>query len=77
MPLRWGDLPKFHKDWFSHSIVHRGDTLTDTHRQQRDLISLLLFFLNNGSGEKGVGGNGCNFLVLYKLGQDGGQRMWQ
>jgi hypothetical protein len=22
---------KFHKDWFSHSYVNRGDTPTDTH----------------------------------------------
>jgi hypothetical protein len=27
----------------------KGDTQTDTHTQQRDLISLLLFFQNKGS----------------------------
>jgi hypothetical protein len=31
----------FHKDWFRHSGVNRGK---DTHRQQGDLISVLLFF---------------------------------
>jgi hypothetical protein len=36
----------FHKDWFRHSRVVMGDTLTvtQTHRQQDDIISLLLFF---------------------------------
>jgi hypothetical protein len=33
---------KFHKDWFRLSKVNRGDT--NTHGQQRDLISLLYFF---------------------------------
>jgi hypothetical protein len=35
---------KFHYDRFSHSKVNKGDTQTDTHRQQDDLMSLLLFF---------------------------------
>jgi hypothetical protein len=35
---------KFHKDCFRHSQVNKGDT--QTHRQQGDLISLLLFFEN-------------------------------
>jgi hypothetical protein len=35
----------FHKDWFRRSNVFRGDIHRDsTHRQQGDLISLLLFF---------------------------------
>jgi hypothetical protein len=37
---------KFLKDWFSHLKVDRG-ILIQTHRQQGDLISLLLFFQNN------------------------------
>jgi hypothetical protein len=39
--LRYYDIhTKFHKDWFRHSKANRGET----HRQQRDLISLLYFF---------------------------------
>jgi hypothetical protein len=34
----------FHKDWFRHSKVDRGDTDTYIHTQQGDLISPLLFF---------------------------------
>jgi hypothetical protein len=33
---------KFHKDWFSHSEVNRGDS--QTHREHGDCISLLSFF---------------------------------
>jgi hypothetical protein len=35
---------KFHKDWFKHSKVNRGDK--ETHRQHGEGISLLSFFLN-------------------------------
>jgi hypothetical protein len=35
----------FHKDWFRHSKVVRGDTDT----QQGDLIILILFFQNKKS----------------------------
>jgi hypothetical protein len=34
---------KFNKDWFTNFEVDGGG-VTDTHRQQRDLISLLYFF---------------------------------
>jgi hypothetical protein len=34
---------KFHYDWVIHSKVDKGDTHTDIHRRQDDLISLLLF----------------------------------
>jgi hypothetical protein len=41
--LRCHDIhTKFHKDWFSHSEVDRGDS--QTHKQHGDIISLLLFF---------------------------------
>jgi hypothetical protein len=41
--LRYHDIhTEFHKDWFRHSEVNRGDT--QTHTQQRDRISLLSFF---------------------------------
>jgi hypothetical protein len=35
---------KFHNDLFRHSDVLVGVTNTGAHRQQGDLISLLLFF---------------------------------
>jgi hypothetical protein len=38
---------KFHKDWFRHSKVNRGET--HTHGEQRDLTSLLYFFQNKES----------------------------
>jgi hypothetical protein len=38
----------FNKDSFRHSKADTGDT--QTHRQQGNLISLLLFFQNKGSG---------------------------
>jgi hypothetical protein len=49
-----GDLDtKFHIYCFSHSKVNTGDAHTDTqkhtHRQQGDLISLLLHFQNKKS----------------------------
>jgi hypothetical protein len=37
----------FHKDWFRHSKVNRGDS--QTHRQHGDRISLRLFFENKES----------------------------
>jgi hypothetical protein len=41
--LRYRDMhTKFHKDWFRHSNLDRGDT--QAHRQHGDRISLLLFF---------------------------------
>jgi hypothetical protein len=49
----WDDLrchdihTKFHKDWFSHSEVNRRDSYA--HRQQGNLISLLLVFQNKES----------------------------
>jgi hypothetical protein len=56
-PLRLGlgamiYTPKFHKYWFSHWRVNRGDT--HTHGQEGDLINLLLFFLNEESRLKRV-----------------------
>jgi hypothetical protein len=38
---------RFHKDWFSHSKVDRGDS--QTHRQHGDWMSLFLFFQNKES----------------------------
>jgi hypothetical protein len=35
---------KFHKDWFNHSKVDKGDT--QTYRQHDDRISFLLFVQN-------------------------------
>lgn len=67
---------KFHKDWINHSDVNTGDTLTDTRRHQRDLISVLSSFQNKESGKMDGRENTCNFMVLYKLGQYGGQLMW-
>jgi hypothetical protein len=40
-----GTHTKFHIDWFRHSKVNRG-TYMQTHRQQGDIISLLLFYQN-------------------------------
>jgi hypothetical protein len=40
---------KFHRDWFSHSKVDRGDT----HIQHVDLIGLLSFFQNKKGRQKG------------------------
>jgi hypothetical protein len=41
---------KFHKDWFMHSEVNKGDT--QTQRKHGDHIRLLLFFQNKESGLK-------------------------
>jgi hypothetical protein len=41
---------KFHKDWFRHPKVYRGNTLT--YRQHGNLINLLLFFENKESKQK-------------------------
>jgi hypothetical protein len=43
---------KFHKDWFRHSKVDRGDT--QTQRKQGALISLLPFFQNKESTLKKI-----------------------
>jgi hypothetical protein len=40
----------FHKDWFRHSKVDRGDS--QTHRQYGDLISLFYFFKIRKVGKK-------------------------
>jgi hypothetical protein len=46
--LRCHDIHiKFHKDWFMHAKLNRGDT--ETYRQHGDLISLLSFFQNKES----------------------------
>jgi hypothetical protein len=53
---RWGGLrchdmcTKFHKEWLRHSKVNKGDT--QKHRENGDLINLILFFWNKGSGLK-------------------------
>jgi hypothetical protein len=56
MPLKWAryhdTYTKFHKDWFMYSKVGRGET--QTHRQQDDLVCLLLFFQNKESRLKTV-----------------------
>jgi hypothetical protein len=46
---RW-PKKKFNKDWFRHSKVNRGDTLT--HRQHGDRISQLLFLKIRKVGNK-------------------------
>jgi hypothetical protein len=35
---------KFHKDWFRHSEVDKGDAQTQTQREHVDLLRLPLFF---------------------------------
>jgi hypothetical protein len=52
---------KFHKVWFRHSKVDRGDTHTDT--QQGDLIGLVSFFQNKESKLK----TQCKKCLLYLL----------
>jgi hypothetical protein len=48
-PLRCRDIrTKFDKDWFRHSKVNWGGI----HRQQGDLLNLLLFVKNKESGLK-------------------------
>jgi hypothetical protein len=42
--VKIGSGTKFYKDWFSRSKIDGEGVYTDTHRQQGDLISLLLFF---------------------------------
>jgi hypothetical protein len=42
---------KFHKVWFRHSKVNREE---QTHRDEGDLIGLLLFFLNKESRLKNM-----------------------
>jgi hypothetical protein len=45
--LRWHDIhTKFHKNWFRHSNVDRGDTHTQTQRHKANLIRPLLVFQN-------------------------------
>jgi hypothetical protein len=42
---------KFHKDWLRHSkFSGEAHVKIETHRQQGDLISLLLFFKNKKNG---------------------------
>jgi hypothetical protein len=43
---------EFHKDRFSHSKIDRGDP--QTHRQNGDRISHILFFQNKGSRPKSL-----------------------
>jgi hypothetical protein len=50
--VEMGSGAKFHKDWFSHSKVDKGDMHTD--RQQGDLIRLLYFFQARKVGSKGL-----------------------
>jgi hypothetical protein len=63
--LRCRDIrTKFHKDCFRHSKVNRGGGMhRHTHRQQVDLISLLLFFQNDESRLK----RHCIFAKERKL----------
>jgi hypothetical protein len=51
--LRYHDIhTKFHKDWFRHLKVDGADAHTHTHRQQGDLMSLLLYFQYKENGLK-------------------------
>jgi hypothetical protein len=47
-PRRYDIHTKFHKEWFKYSKFVREDA----HRQQSDLISLLLYFQNKESRVK-------------------------
>jgi hypothetical protein len=51
MPLRWAQCrdTKFNKDWYRRSNVNRVGRYTDTHGQQRDLITLLNLSQNKES----------------------------